>query len=245
MSSSLEEIRYQLAVGNRILANEGVLDAFGHLSVRDPHDAGRFFISRHQSPLLVEMADVVELDLDSEPVAPTSVRLYGERVIHGCLYQARPEVQAVLHHHAPAIMPYAVSGAALRPVFHLGSVIGSTVPLWDSRNEFGDTPIVVTKPDEARSLARALGPHWMVLMRHHGATVVGTSLQETVFRAVYSRDNAEFQMKAQLVGTVSALTEGEAEAARAYLLRPQVVQRAWDYWIVRLEQSGQMPARET
>ena len=130
---------------------------------------GRYFISRHRAPELAEVSDLVELDLDSQPVRPTEFRLYSERVIHGEIYKARPDVNAVCHHHAQAVLPYAISGRELVPVFHLGAVIGQ-VPFWDQRDEFGDTNMLVVKPEEGASLARALGPNWMVLMRRHGAT---------------------------------------------------------------------------
>ena len=110
-----------------------------------------------------------------QPVKPTDVRLYGERVIHGGIYQARPDVNAVCHHHAPSILPFCISGVDLKPVYHLGATLGERVPFWDARDEFGDTTLIVAKPEEGASLARALGPDWIVLMRRHGATVAGAT----------------------------------------------------------------------
>jgi ribulose-5-phosphate 4-epimerase/fuculose-1-phosphate aldolase len=238
MPDTLAQLREELAISNHILSNEGVLDAFGHVSVRHPTDPGRFLISRHRAPELVEPSDILEMTLDCQPVAPTNVRLYGECVIHGCIYQARPDVQAVCHHHAPEVMPYAIAGVPLVPIFHLGAPIGPKVPIWDSRDDFGDTALVVVKPEEGRSLAKALGPHWVVLMRRHGATVVGTSLRELVFRTVYSCRNAGLQTQAHLLGHVGALTPEEIEQARAYNLRPGPVGRAWDYWVRQLEKGA-------
>ena len=177
----IAELLHELIVSTRIMANEKVLDAFGHVSVRHPGDPKRYFIPRHRAPELAEISDIVELNLDSEPIKPTEFRLYSERVIHGEIYKARPEVNAVVHHHAHAVLPYAISGREMVPVFHLGAVIGQ-VPFWDQRDEFGDTNMLVIKPEEGASLARALGPHWMVLMRRHGATVAGMSLRELTFR---------------------------------------------------------------
>jgi ribulose-5-phosphate 4-epimerase/fuculose-1-phosphate aldolase len=243
MTEQLSDLRHELALANRILAHEGVLDAFGHISLRHPTDPSRFFLSRHRAPPLVEPGDILEFNLDSEPVTPTEKRLYGERVIHGSIYKVRPDVRSVVHHHAPAIMPFAVSGMDIVPVYHMGSVVGPKVPLWDSRDDFGDTSLLVTKPEEGASLAKALGPYWTVLMRRHGATVAGTSLHETVYRAVYGCDNAEFQWKAHALGEVGALSAIEAEKASAYVLQPGPVARAWEYWSMRVAQAGQMPAR--
>ena len=239
----VEDVRYELTLANRILAHEGVLDAFGHVSVRHPNDPKRYLLSRSRGPELVEPADILEYDLDSEPLRPPTARLYSERVIHGEIYKARPEVTSVCHHHAPAVMPYAISGEDIVPVFHLGAVIGSKAPFWDQRDEFGDTNLLVIKPEEGRSLARALGPHWIVMMRRHGATVAGTSVRETVFRSIYSCRNAEFQTQARALGRVGQLTAGEVERARAHNLQPGPINRAWEYWTVRLEKRGEMPPR--
>ena len=164
---TLDEARAQVALANRILAHEGVLDGFGHVSMRHPSDPGRYLLARSRSPELVEPADVLEFTLDSQPVVPPTTALYGERVIHGCIYQARPDVQAVCHHHSRAVMPFCISGVPLQPVNHLGATMGAKVPFWDQRDEFGDTDLIVAKPEEGQSLARALGPYWMVLMRRH------------------------------------------------------------------------------
>jgi len=128
----LAEVRYQVALANRMLANEGVLDAFGHVSVRHPTDPGRYLLARSRSLGLIEAADILEFTLDSEPVAPPTVRFYAERVIHGCIYQARPDVMAVCHHHAPAVMPFCITGVPLTPVIHVAAIMGETVPFWIS-----------------------------------------------------------------------------------------------------------------
>jgi HCOMODA/2-hydroxy-3-carboxy-muconic semialdehyde decarboxylase len=119
------------------------------------------------------------------------------------------------------------------------------VPFWDSREEFGDTPMVVTTPEQGRSLARALGSHAMVLMRRHGATVVGATLQETVFRTIFSHRNAELQLRAQALGEIAPLTAGEAALAEAYSLRARPMGRAWEYWTTRLAKAGELPPRGT
>jgi len=235
--NKLDQAREQLARANRMIANEGVLDAFGHVTLRHPTDPGRYLMSRSRAPELVEPDDILEFTLDSKPVKPTDVRLYGERVIHGGIYQARPEVNAVCHHHAPSILPFCISGAELKPVYHLGATIGEKAPFWDSRAEFGDTNMIVAKPEEGASLARVLGPHWIVLMRRHGATVAGKTLEELTFRTIYTARNAAMQIQATTLGTVSPLNAAETALAGEYNLRPGPVARAWEYWSVRLDKA--------
>ena len=153
----------------------------------------------------------MEPTLNSVPVTPTTHRLYGELVIHGCIYQARSDVQAVCHHHSGSVLPFCVTDVPFQPIFHLGATCGPTVPMWDSREEFGDTALVVTLPAEGQSLARALGPHWMVLMRRHGATVVGQSIQDLLFRTIFTSRNAELQSRACVMGAVAPLNDVETQ----------------------------------
>ena len=208
MVNALAEAREQLARANRILALEGVLDAFGHVTMRHPTNPGRYLMSRSRGSAVVQAEDILEFTLDSEPFVPPTSRLYRERVIHGEVFKARPDVNAVCHHHAASILPFCVSGAELKPVFHLGATMGDAVPFGDSRDEFGNTNLIVQKPEEGASLARALGPHWTVLMRRHGATVAGTTLQELVFRCVYTAHNAGIQIQAKMLGHVGRAGAG-------------------------------------
>jgi len=243
MANVLDEARYELALANRIIAHEGVLDGFGHVSVRHPLDPNRYLLARSRSPELIESSDLLEFTLDSEPVTPPKSDMYGERVIHGCIYQARPDVNAVCHHHSQSVLPFCVTGIALEPVFHMGPVMGQVVPMWDSRDEFGDTDLMVVKPEEGRSLARTLGPHWMVLMRRHGATVAGRSLRELVFRTIYSHVNAEIQLRSMMIGKIGALNEAERQRAEPRQLQPRPMARAWEYWTMRLQKAGALPLR--
>jgi HCOMODA/2-hydroxy-3-carboxy-muconic semialdehyde decarboxylase len=238
VTSSLDQIKTDTALGNRILAHEGVLDAFGHVSMRHPTNPNRYFLSRSRAPELVEPGDILEYDLDSNPVKATDQRLYAERVIHGEVYKARPDVMAVVHHHAPAVMPFCISGVELQPVMHLGAIIGHKVPMWDQYDEFGDTNLLLVKPEEGASLARTLGQAPLVLMKGHGATVVGSSIQELVFRAIYSCRNAEYQFMARMLGNVSPLRPGEVEKSSQINAMPTANFRTWEYWSVRLEKSG-------
>ena len=237
MPKILDEAREQLARANRMIANEGVLDAFGHVTMRHPTDPGRYLMSRSRGPELVQPEDIHEFTLDLQIVTPIEARLYGERVIHGEIYKARPEVNAVCHHHAPSILPFCISGMELKPVYHLGATLGEKVPFWDSRDDFGDTSLIVAKPEEGASLARALGAHWVVLMRRHGATVAGKTLEELTFRTMYTARNAAMQIQAHTLGLVSPLSAAETALAGEYNLRPGPVARAFEYWSVRLDKA--------
>jgi ribulose-5-phosphate 4-epimerase/fuculose-1-phosphate aldolase len=244
MPDSFAELRHELAVANRILANEGIIDAFGHISVRNPKDPNRYFISRHRASELVEPSDILEMTLDSKPVVPTNVRLYSEMVIHGEIYKVRPDVNSVCHHHAPSVLPFCATGVELVPLFHLGGTLGEKVPFWDSRDEFGDTNLLVRTPEEGTSHARALGPHHMLLLRRHGASLAGKSLRECVFRSIYSTRNAELQLRAMAIGPLGPLSPGEVEKCGGHNLGLRGVERAWEYWVTRLqkERCGRLPA---
>jgi HCOMODA/2-hydroxy-3-carboxy-muconic semialdehyde decarboxylase len=220
-----------LATANLILAREGVLDAFGHASVRHPSDPSRFYLARSIAPERVSLSDILEFDLDSQPVAPWALALYSERVIHGAIYQARPDVKAICHHHAPAILPFCLTDLSLRVVTQLGATIGKHVPRWDQRDAFGATNHLVTRPEEAASLARCLGANAMVLMKRHGATVVASDVRELTFRAIYSCRDAELQLRALQHGSVDAFTDEEIELAGKFPVSTLV--RAWDYWCAR------------
>ena len=237
MPDPLATLRNELAVANRILANEGIIDAFGHISVRSPKNRDRYFISRHRASELVEPDDILEMNLDSDPIRQTGVRLYSEMVIHGEIYKARTDVNSVCHHHAPAVLPFCATGVELVPLFHLGATLGGKVPFWDSRDEFGDTNLLVRTPEEGASHARALGRHFMVLLRRHGATLAGRSVRECVFRTIYTTRNAELQLRAMAIGTLAPLSPGEIEKCGAHNLGARGVERAWEYWVTRLQKA--------
>ncbi|MDX3908042.1 MAG: class II aldolase/adducin family protein [Pigmentiphaga sp.] len=233
VSASTETLIAELVTANHILANENVLDAFGHVSVRHPERPGHFLMSCSRAPELVRAPDILEYDERSQPVDTQGESLYIERFIHGEIYRARPDVHAVCHHHAAAIMPFCISGTPLVPVYQHGAFMGEQVPFWDSQDEFGDTNLLLSNTDHGASLARALGPHWCVLMRRHGATVVARNLTELVFRAVTSCANAHFQHQAQLQGHVDRLTPGEV--SKASQIAPSAMARARNYWQSRLK----------
>jgi HCOMODA/2-hydroxy-3-carboxy-muconic semialdehyde decarboxylase len=243
MPDPLAKLREDVSVANRILANEGIIDAFGHISVRHPNDPKRYLISRHRAAELVEPDDVLEFTLDSQPVRPTSLRLYSELVIHGEIYKARPEVNSVCHHHSMSVLPYCATGVPIVPLYHLGAALGPKVPFWDSRDEFGDTNLLVRTPEEGASLARALGPYWLVLLRRHGATVAGKSLRETVYRSIFTSLNAELQSRATALGTLGPLSPGETERCGAYGVGERSLDRAYEYWTRRLQKAEAMWGR--
>src|SRR3954470_7010455 len=154
--SSLDTVIQDLVIANRILAKEDVVDAYGHVSMRHPENSKSFFIARSLAPDLVERDDIVELDLEGQPVRDEKRALYLERFIHAAIYEARPDVQAVVHAHAEDILPFGVAQATpLRPVIHSGSFIGANVPVWDIADRFGDTDLLVRNMDHGRDLARA------------------------------------------------------------------------------------------
>lgn len=223
----------RVAACSRILATEGVIDSFGHVSARNPAQPDSFLMPCARAAALVEPADILGFDLAGAPLRPTAQPVFAERAIHAAIYRARPDVMAVCHHHAPAMLPFGIAGVPLSPVFHLGATMGTFVPLWDSQDEFGDTDLLVATAGQGDSLARALGPHWTVLMRGHGATVAARGVVELAFRCIYGVRNAETQLGAAALGPVRALTPGEAAAAEAFNLRPFAMDRAWKHWCRR------------
>jgi ribulose-5-phosphate 4-epimerase/fuculose-1-phosphate aldolase len=239
VANTLIEARRELALANRMVANEGVLDAFGHVSMRHPENPNRYFLSRSRAPELVEADDLIEYDLDSQPVREPGVGQYSERVIHGEIYKARPEVMSVCHHHSPAFMPLLATGTDYVPVFHLGAVGGIKPPFWDQHDEFGDTNMLVVKPEEGASLARALGSNWMVLMRRHGVTVAGVSVRDCVFRSIYASRNAEYQVQALAIdNNIASLSRGETELCGKISGQTTGLVRAWEYWAMRVAKAG-------
>ena len=243
MANTLKEACAELALANRIVAHEGIIDAFGHISMRHPDNPNRYLLSRSRSPELVTPDDLIEYDLDSQVVRDAGVGQYSERVIHGEIYKARPDVMSVCHHHCPSFMPLLITGADYVPVFHMGAGAGIKPPYWDQHDEFGDTNMLVVKLEEGASLARALGKHWMVLMRRHGVTVAGTSVRHCVFRSIHSAHNAEFQVRAMMIGgNIASLTPGETDLAAQLVNKTTGLARAWEYWSMRVAKAGGLPS---
>lgn len=223
----------ELVIANRILAHQGVLDAFGHVSVRHPANPERYLMPCSRGPALVVADDIIEYALDGTPIDQRGRPQYSERAIHGAIYRARPDVQAVAHNHSPAVIPFGVTSTALKPIFHMASVIGRDVPIWDIADEFGDaTDLLVIRNEVGTSLARSLGNARVVLMRGHGSAVTGRTIQEAVFIAVFMQMNAQLQLASHQLGGggVKFLSPNEVDSASAILLEPLGQQRAWQTW---------------
>jgi ribulose-5-phosphate 4-epimerase/fuculose-1-phosphate aldolase len=231
--SNLDVLLKDLVIANRVLARAEVVDAYGHVSVRHPENPGRFLIARSLAPELVGPDDIVELDLDGQPVGGDSRSLYLERFIHAAIFAARPDVMAVVHAHAEDTLPFGIAQATkLRPVIHAGSFIGSEVPVWDIADNFGDTNLLVTNMAQGRDLANRLGDNNVALMRGHGFASAARSLIEVVRMSVYLARNARTLLRAvQLGGEIKYLSPGEI-AARNHGYSPYSVEtwRAWEYW---------------
>jgi ribulose-5-phosphate 4-epimerase/fuculose-1-phosphate aldolase len=222
----------ELVTANRILAREGVVDAFGHVSIRHPDRPDRYLLSRARAPECIEADDLIEFTLEGAPIEAGGRKPYAERFIHGALYEARPDVHAVVHHHSPSVIPFGITGVQLRPVMHMCASMGVDVPTWDSRTSFGVTNLLVTNMAMARDLARALADRAVVLMRGHGAVVAGRSLREVVFNSVYLELNADLQMKAAQLGEITFLSDGEVAAVLS-TRGSYTYERAWERWCRR------------
>ena len=201
-----------LVAANRILAQHGVDDGFGHVSVRLDRDPNRFLMSRSLAPELVTAADILTYDLDGNSLDAAGRSLYRERFIHSAIYKARPDVQSIVHNHSPSIIPFGVSSLPLRPVYHMAAFIGEGVPVFDIRRHSGMTDMLVSDPDRARALVEALGGNTAVLMRGHGSTVIGSTILVAVGRSIYLEMNARLQAQAiGLGGDVTYLDPQEAQ----------------------------------
>lgn len=224
-----------LVLANRILADQGVVDGFGHVSARHDARPDRFLLARSMAPALVTAADVMEFGLDGAPVAADGRPPYLERFIHAAIYKARPDVMAVVHSHSPGMIPFGVAGSVrLRPVFHLAGFLGEGAPVFEIRDAAGpETDLLVSTPELGDALAKTLGDGAVVLMRGHGATAVGGSVPQAVFRAVYAEVNARLQAEAMRLGQVNYLNAREAQAAAK--TNDAVMGRAWELWRMRAQ----------
>jgi ribulose-5-phosphate 4-epimerase/fuculose-1-phosphate aldolase len=228
----------ELAIANRILFRQGVVDAFGHISVRHDKRPDRYLLARNMAPALVTPDDIVEFDLDSNPLTANGRSVYLERFIHGEIFRTRPDVVAVVHSHSPAVVPFSiVKSAAFRPVCHMSGFIGEATPIFEIRDVAGDSSDLLVRDHKlGAALARTLGSGSVVLMRGHGSTAVGTSIRQVVYRAVYTEINARLQSEAMRLGPVTYLTAGEARTADVNV--GTQINRAWDFW--RLQAEGKI-----
>ena len=226
-----DDPRLDIAQASRILYGLGVVDAFGHVSRRCPTRPDRFWMSRSMAPGMVGPNDVLEHDLDGTPIDAPATRVFLERFIHAEIYRARPDVGAVAHSHAAAVVPFTVIDAPVRPLAHTCGFLHGTTGAFDVAEHAGDgTDLLIRTADLGRALARHLGDCAIVLMRGHGFTAVGAALPEAVFRAVYTMLNCRLQLDALRLGEPRYLSEAEAAACETST-RGQA-DRAWDLWVV-------------
>ncbi len=244
MSDELDLIKRELVVANRVLAFENVIDAYGHVSIRHPHNPNRMLLSWSRSPELVTLDDILEFNLDGSTVGGDPRPPYRERFIHTGVYLARPDVNAVVHAHAEDTLPFGIVDVPLRPVIHSGSFIGLKVPVWDIEDKFGpNTDLLVSDADQGGDLAAKLADANVVLMRGHGFTATASNLVDVVRLAVYLPKNARVQMKAMAMGAPKYLNAGEIGAREGgkYGAKTNVTQRAWTYWATRAGVTDMLP----
>lgn len=230
--SDLAAAIHALVTANRIVANENVCDAYGHVSMRHPDNPERYLLAYSRSPELVEAEDIITYELNGTPLDDNGRTLYLERAIHGAIYETRPDVMAVVHNHAYQVVPFTISSVPLQPVLHVAARIGDPPPVWDIRDKFGDkTTLLVTTMEQGRDMSASLGDGKCVLMRGHGATVAGYNVEDAVLTAIYLQVNAQIQMDAiRLGGGVEYLSPGEIDARRGAANEQVGFSRAWEYF---------------
>jgi HCOMODA/2-hydroxy-3-carboxy-muconic semialdehyde decarboxylase len=235
--AKLDLLLDELVTANRILAREGVVDSFGHVSVRHPDRPDRFLLSRARAPDCIEVDDIMEFTLDGTATDVRGRKPYLERFIHGAVYEVRQDVQSVVHNHSPSVIPFGVTGKKLKPLLHMCASIGHEVPIWDTQNRFGDTSLLVENMEMGRDLARQLRKHNTALMRGHGSVVVGRTLREAVFTSVYLEVGAQLQMQAMAMGKIKFLSSGEVDK---FIARTGsfTIDRAWENWCRRANRSA-------
>jgi HCOMODA/2-hydroxy-3-carboxy-muconic semialdehyde decarboxylase len=226
-----------IVAANRILYDQGVVDGFGHVSARHDKDPNRYLLARSMAPALVTADDILEYDLDSVPVDPRGRISYLERFIHGAIYQARPDVKAVVHSHSPAVIPFADTKVPLRPMNHIAGFLGAGVPVFEIRETAGPaTDMLIRSAALGHALAATLGPHSVALMRGHGSVAAAQSVRHVVFRAIYTEVNARMEADALKLGTPEFLNAEEAAAAAK--TNDGLVERPWALWKQRAMGKG-------
>jgi ribulose-5-phosphate 4-epimerase/fuculose-1-phosphate aldolase len=215
-----------LVYANRILYDQGVVDAFGHVSARDDKDPNRFLLARSVAPALVTSSDIAEFDSNGEPIDARGRTLYLERFIHAAIYRARPDVKAIVHSHSPAVIPFGVTGTILRPIDQMSAFLGAGAPIFEIRDEAGMTNLLITD--------NKLGDKAVVLMRGHGSVAVGDSILQVVHRAIYTEANARLQAEAARLGPINFLTPEEAAKADAVTDSKASISRPWELWKARI-----------
>jgi ribulose-5-phosphate 4-epimerase/fuculose-1-phosphate aldolase len=231
---TVNEAIAHVVMANRILDNEGILDALGHVSMRNPDNSATFFQSRSLSPLQVTKSDILEIDLDGNVVTKTTMRPYAERFIHAAILKARPEVNAVFHGHPVSVLPFSVTDVPLRPVTHMGGFLYQGLPPIYDEYEPGDG-LLIRSVKEAEKMANQLGHYRVQLLRGHGCNIVGENMQILVASAIYLSINATVQLQALQISKIVKCLSGDQgkEAMEATLLDALPLNRMWGYWVAR------------
>ena len=220
-----------LVAANRILYDQGVVDGFGHVSVRHDKNPEHFLLARSMAPGLVTAADIMEFDRDGNAIDPAGRAVYLERFIHSEIYKAHPEIMAIVHSHSPSIIPFGVISVPLRPIYHMSSFLGAGVPIFEIREAGGPaTDMLIRTPELGAALANRVGGSAVVLMRGHGNVVVGASVEQVVFRAIYTEINAKLQAEAMRLGEGEVNFLNTEEAAKATTTNNAVLGRPWELW---------------
>ncbi len=210
-----------------------MVDAFGHISIRHPENPERYFLSRSRARELITADDIMEFTLDGDAIDGGDRRPYGERPIHGGLYEMRSDVNSVVHNHALELIPFGVTETQLRAITHVGAPIGNDIPTWDIRDKFGETDHLVVTMEQGRDLASCVGDGRVALMRGHGGVVAAANVREAVMTAVYLQVNARLQLMSMPLGEPKFLTPGEVEMSIQRQFSPLCIDRTWEYWCVR------------
>ncbi len=234
--SDLDAAIEQLVTANRIVAHENVCDSYGHVSIRHPDNPDRYLLAFSKSPSIIEAEDIVTFELDGTPVDLGDRTPYSERAIHGAIYEQRPDVISVVHNHSYQVVPFTVSSVQLRPIMHVAARMGDPPPVWDIKHKFGDsTTLLVTTMEQGRDMCKTLGDGKVVLMRGHGATIAGYSLEDAVLTSIMLQANAQIQLDAiGLGGTVEYLSQGEIDARRGAGNEQSGFTRAWEHFSRRV-----------
>jgi len=229
MKQELNAAIEELVMANKILYNEGVVDGFGHISVRHPEKQDRFLIAKSMAPGLVSADDILECDFEGVIHDAQGRRSYVERFIHSEMYRARSDVNAVVHSHSMSVIPFGVTSQRLRPICHMSGFLGAQTPIYEIRHTAGESSdLLINSQKLGKSLANTLGSSTVALMRGHGSVAVGTSIKQVVYRAIYTELNAKLQLESMKIGSIEFLSEGEAQATAA--MADIHLERPWALW---------------
>lgn len=228
----------ELVIANHILYDQNAVDGYGHISVRNPANPNTFFLARSVAPSTVKVEDIIEFDMSGKALNGDNRTAYGERFIHSGILKNRPDINSVIHGHAPPILPYGLTGSTLKPVYHMSSFLGEGAPIFEIRNfakPNPDTDMFVSNAELGNALSQTMGLQYFVLMRGHGYAAGGDSIKKAVFRAIYAIQNASIQSEAMKMGQVQYLTPGEAAISQETI--EKTIGRPWQLWTERVKKS--------